>query len=253
MANKRYSRIHWTANIQGGDYPMSGLLAPALKEGAWRVVAIPGTPSRDHVFYRFLAKAPEDMEVAMVSRAGYGPKTGEPVLDFDEQVRSIAPLFTKDDGRKTIILGVSYGGALSLKCALDYPDHIVGALTVAMLVNEPRAYVRASLPLALLPGIKQILPKHLHNARQEVAGRRAQIGPLFDRLKTLDIPVTILHGDADTLVPLQAAHDLKAHFTEEQDVQFSLVKRGSHYLECERPNRLYEEIEGLKARIEQNV
>ncbi len=254
MAQKRYAPITWTAEIQGGNYPMAGLQAASNRADGWRIVAIPGTPSRDYVFYRFLARAPEYMEVTMVTRAGYGggaygEDSKDPVLDFNDQVKAIAPLFEKSDGKKTIILGVSYGGALALKCALDYPNHIHGAMTVAMLVHEPRTYVKGAIRLGGVVGINHALPQYLKNARREVIGRREQIGPLFARLKTMHQPVTILHGNRDNLVPLSAAKDLQGYFTDQQDVQFQLVQNGTHYLECERPNMLYEEIEKLKARI----
>lgn len=237
---------------------MTALLAPAIETPRtgkpWRVVAIPGTPSRDYVFLRFLARAPADMEVVMVRRAGYGgPHYGSgrlsPVLDFNEQVRAIAPLFQKDDGKQTIIMGVSYGGALALKCALDFPDYIHGAITVAMLVSEPRAYVRSAVSLGGALGVHHALPNYLKTARREVIGRRSQIGPLFDRLKTLKQPVTVMHGNRDTLVPLSAAHELLDYLGPNSDVDFCHVDGGTHYLECERPNLIYQEIEKLKGRI----
>lgn len=259
MPAKRYHSINYRADIQGGDYPMHALHAPALEKPQAglppiRIIAIPGTPSRDYVFYRFLARARADLEVTMVTRAGYGGDSygegvHEPVLSFEDQVKAIAPLFEKDDGKRTLIFGVSYGGALSLKCALDYPDYIDAVMTVAMLVHEPRAYVRGSVKLGGVPGINHALPQYLKNARREVIARRAQIKPLFEKLKTIHQPVTILHGNRDNLVPLSAAKDLQSYFSADQDVRFQLIKNGTHYLECERPNLLYKELDLLNERI----
>ncbi len=257
MTKKRYRKISYQADILGGNYPMQALHVPAREETTgdqeWRVIAIPGTPSRDYVFYRFLHHAPDNMEVTMVTRAGYlgghyGTGISDPVLSFDDQVKAIAPLFQKDDGRRALIMGVSYGGALALKSALDYPQYVDGVMTVAMLVHEPRAYVRAGIKLGGVPGINHILPQYLKNARREVIARRAQITPLFDDLKKMHQPVTIIHGNRDSLVPLSSVKDLKSYFTNEQDVEFSLAKNGSHYLECERPRFLYQELEKLKKR-----
>ena len=250
----RWSRKSYVAPILGG-YDMTYDHAPS--DGAWRVLAIPGTPSRPHMFRRFLDQAPDDLEVVVPNRAGYGgPRWGAgvraPVLSFDDQVAAFAPLFDKDDGKKTVVMGVSYGGALSLKTALDFPRRVFGAVTVAMLVSEPRAYVNASTKLAEWPLLREALPGYLHNARKEVEGRRAQIGPLFARLKELKIPIAVLHGDLDTLVPLRAAEELLGHLGPDADVAFDLVKGGTHYLELQTPQRCYRAIRDVVARAEKS-
>lgn len=248
----RYTRRTYLAPILGG-YEMSYDHAPS--DGAWRVLAIPGTPSRPHMFSRFMAVAPDDLDVIAVNRAGYGgpvygPNARAPVLSFDDQVRALAPLFDIDDGKRTIVVGVSYGGALALKTALDYPRRIVGAVTVAMLVNEPRRYVLATTRLAGLPLVREALPAYLHTARAEVAGRRSQIGPLFERLKGLDIPVTAMHGDLDTLVPMSALDELVGYFGPGADLEIERVRGGTHYLELQFPNRIYKAIRGVIARAD---
>ncbi len=252
MAAPRHTRRIYVAPILGG-YQMSYAHAPS--DGAWRVLAIPGTPSRPHMFSRFIAAAPDDLDVIAVNRAGYGgpvygPNARAPVLSFDDQVRALAPLFDIDDGKRTIVVGVSYGGALALKTALDYPHRIAGAVTVAMLVREPRRYVLASTRLASLPLVREALPAYLHTARAEVAGRRAQIAPLFARLKDLDIPVTAMHGDLDTLVPISSLDELRGYFAPEADLEIERVRGGTHYLELQFPNRVYKAIRGVIARAE---
>lgn len=249
---RNYSRLAYTAPILGG-YEMTYDHAPS--DGAWRVLAIPGTPSRPHMFRRFLEQAPEDLEIVVPNRAGYGgPMWGAgrraPVLSFDDQVRAFAPLIDKDDGKRTIVVGVSYGGALALKTALDFPRRVAGVVTVAMLVSEPRSYVNASTKIAAWPVVRDVLPGYLHNARAEVAGRREQIGPLFARLKDLKVPVTILHGDLDTLVPLEAASELQTYLAPDADKEFELVRGGTHYLELQLPQRLYKAIRRTIERAE---
>lgn len=248
----RHHRITYEAPILGG-YEASADIAPS--DGAWRVLAIPGMPSRPHMFSRMLRLAPPDLELVVPNRPGYGgPRWGKsvraPVLSFEDQVAAFRPLFDKGDGKKTIAVGVSYGGELALKCALDFPDAVKGAVTVAMLVTEPRPWVQKVIPLAETPGLKQALPHYLHNARAEVAGRRDQIGGLFARLKELQAPVTILHGDLDTLVAKADAHTLRDYFAPDADVRFEEVKGGTHYLELQFPKKLYAAIRDVIARAE---
>jgi pimeloyl-ACP methyl ester carboxylesterase len=92
------------------------------------------------------------------------------------------------------------------------------------------------------------LPKTLHHARAEVAGRRAQIGRLFSRLKEVSAPVTILHGDVDHLVSMGDARTLRGYFAKDADVEFRHVRGGTHFLEMQFPKQVYEAVNGVIGR-----
>lgn len=236
-----------------GGYEMSAAAAPA-PHAKWRIIAIPGTPSRPHMWTRFMRLAPDDLDISAVNRAGYGgPMYGDerrtPVLSFDDQIAAIAPLIEKDE-RPAVVVGVSYGGALALKAALDFPDRVKGVVTVAALVTEPRGWVLGVLPAAEWPGIRSILPAYLHNARAEVQGRRAQIADVFGRLNELEAPVTIMHGDFDWLVAEQDAAYLRSCFAPDQDVVYQPVAGGTHYLELLNPRTVYAAVRDVIARAE---
>ena len=212
----------------------------AAGEGEWRVVVFPGAPSRKYLFDRFLPAAPEGLEVVVLMRPGYGRGATRPYTDFDDQVAAAAPFLA--DGRKVVMLGVSYGGELALKTAMERTDKVVGAVAVAMLVTEPRSYVQPFADLGGAFGVRHVLPRHLHVARADLAGSRPQIGPLLAQLKRYRRPVRILHGDADHLVPLSDAHVLRNHFAPDADVAVEVVRGGSHFLELQAPERLYRAV-----------
>ncbi|MEO0400200.1 MAG: alpha/beta hydrolase [Pseudomonadota bacterium] len=255
----RRARITYAAPIEGGHEMVADHM-PIVEDAAekWRVIAIPGTPSRPHTFIRFLRIAPEDLDIIAVNRAGYGgPDYGsarrQPVLSFDDQIAAMAPLFDKDDGFRNIVVGISYGGELALKCALDFPNRIHGVVTVAALITEPLPYINAITPLAEHSPIRELLPGYLHNARAEVEGRRSQIGPLLDRLGELNVPVTILHGDLEHLVAQSDAELLLSRFPAGADVKYDPIPGGTHYLELQTPRRIYAAIRDVIARANNNV
>ncbi|MBY0422106.1 MAG: alpha/beta hydrolase, partial [Parvularculaceae bacterium] len=207
------------------------------------LVVFPGAPSRKYLFDRFLPRAPQELEVVLLMRTGYGRGVGRPYTDFNDQIAAAAP-FLEDD-KKVVALGVSYGGALAMKLALERPDKVAGVVAVAALVGEPRSYVQPFADLGGAPGVRNVLPRHLHLARAELAGRRPQIGPLFARLKAYRRPVRILHGDADHLVPLSDAHLLRTYFAADADVSIDVVKGGTHFLEMQAPMRLYGAVDAV--------
>ncbi len=218
----------------------------AERPGDWRLVIFPGTPARKYLFERMLRSAPADLETVVVARPGYGRGQTKPYLDFSDQVAAARPFF--EDGRKIVALGVSYGGELALKALVDHPETIKGAVTVAALVTEPRAWVHPFIKLGGAPGIRSMVPRTLHYSRAEVAGRRDQIGPLFSKLAEVSAPVTILHGDIDHLVAQKDAETLRGYFRADADVEFRKVRGGTHFLEMQFPDQVFEAVESVISR-----
>lgn len=233
------------------DPPLETQAHIAPSDGDWRLIVFPGTPCRKYLFDRFMPRAPRDLEVVLLMRPGYGRRHDRPYLSFNDQIAAARPFL--EDGKKVVTLGVSYGGALALKALLDHPHVVKGAVTVAALVTEPRPYVQPFADLGGAFGVRHVLPRHLHHARAELEGRRAQVGPLFARLRDERRPVSILHGDADHLVPLSDAQTLQGYFGPNADVAFDLVKGGTHFLEMQTPQRLYDAVASVIGRAQRRA
>lgn len=214
--------------------------------GDWRLVVFPGTPARKYLFERFLRTAPSDIEVVLLARPGYGRGHDKAYTDFNDQIACAKPFLEGD--KRVITMGVSYGGELALKAALDFPDVVEGVVTVAALINEPRDWVHPFVDLGGAPVIRDLLPKTLHFAREEVEGRRAQIGPLFARLKDMTRPVSIMHGNVDHLVAKDDAKTLAGYFGPEADVSMVEVSGGTHFLELQNPNQVYDAVRDVISR-----
>jgi len=221
----------------------------AERDSDWRVVIFPGTPARKYLFERMLRTAPADLEVVLLARPGYARGHDRPYLDFNDQVAAARPFL--DDAKNVVTLGVSYGGALALKALVDHPDKVKGAVTVAALISEPRPWVQPFVDLGGAPVVRSLLPRTLHYARAEVAGRRSQTGPLFESLRDVKAPVTIVHGDVDHLVSRKDAATLKSCFAPGADVEFRPVRGGTHFLEMQFPRLLFDEVKGVITRAKQ--
>ena len=160
---------------------------------------------------------------------------------FDEQVAAIKPFLTDD--KKVVTLGISYGGELAVKAAMDFPDRVVGAVAVSALIDEPHDY---ALQLEKLGGEERIhdyIPNRWKKVREEVAGRRSQIGPLLDRLKSYAGPVEVVHGDFDGIVPKANSEKLHAGLSEASRGTLDIVPGGTHYLELQYPRRLHAAVQ----------
>jgi len=172
----------------------------------------------------------------------------EPVLDFNEQIKILAPLL---DEKRTILLGASYGGALSLNAALKYTRQVEGVITSAALISEPRDYAKKIADFDIPEIIKANAPKKLQRVRAEIHGRRPQIGPLLDRVSQLDIPIEVLHGTLDTLVAKDDAEYLMRAIGD--NAKYTEITGGTHYLELQYPQHIFKAARRLIKRIEARV
>ncbi len=224
-------------------------------EGDWRVFVFTGTPSNKFIYQRFLRVAPPDLDVVVLTRPGFGRGHRAPVTDFDSQVAAIKPFLPKSHGggefgdKKIVTMGVSYGGELALKAALDFPDVVKGVVTVAALIDEPHDYALQLEKIGGINGIEPYVPNRWLKVRAEIAARRAQIGPLLDGLKSLSVPVEVLHGDFDSLVPRSNAETLMKVLPR-GGANLEIVPGGTHYLELQYPRRVHRAIQRVIERAE---
>lgn len=220
------------------------------REGAWRLLIFPGTPARRYLFDRILKRAPEHLETVLVMRPGFEKGAERAYPSFEDQIAAARP-FLQD--KKVVALGVSYGGELALKCALDHPGRVRGVVTAAALVTEPRGWVAPFVRLGGAPLVRDLLPRTLRHSCAEVAGRREQIAAVFGRLHELSCPATILHGDLDHLVALSDATTLRNYFRTDADVRFDRVGGGTHFLEMQVPDRVLAAVGDVIRRAEMRV
>ncbi len=244
---RSYRDITYTAPL---DPPLETQAMIAADPGDWRLIVFHGTPGNRYIYGRFMRTAPPGIEVVLIARPGFGKNHERAYSDFDDQIAAIKPFLPAsvegggDFGDKKIVtLGVSYGGELALKAALDFPDAIFGAVTVSALIDEPHDY---ALTLERIGGEERVqgyLPDRWKRTREEIAGRRAQIGPLLDRLKDYSGPVEVVHGDFDGIVPKANSEKLFDCLSEASRGTLDIVPGGTHYLEGQYPRRLHQAVQ----------
>ncbi len=222
-------------------------------EGDWRVIVFPGTPCNKLLFTRLLRTAPAGLDMVVLSRPGFGRGHREVYTDFEEQVAAAKPFLPGGEfgDKKVITLGVSYGGELALKAALDHPDVVKGVVTVAALIDEPHDYALQLEKIGSVNGIEPYVPNRWLKVRKEITARRAQIGPLLDRVAKIEAPVEVIHGDFDGIVPKSNAEKLMRVLPRER-TGLEIVPGGTHYLELQYPRRLHRAIQRVIERAEQS-
>ena len=195
--NAKVLRLGHTEIFMAGGRPAFAILPPPTKEKTLRH----GQP---WVFYApTLSNVPDEAERWMherfleagVSIAGVdvGEAYGSPGAHAAQEAlyREVHRRFGLS--RKACVLGRSRGGLIVASWAASHPDRVSG-LAGIYPVFDVRSYPgldRAAASYGLTPG--------------ELSGRLDRLNPVSkaDRIARAGIPALLVHGDVDTLVPLE--------------------------------------------------
>ncbi|ESR25353.1 alpha/beta fold hydrolase [Lutibaculum baratangense] len=195
-----------------------------------RIVFIHGSPGVAEEWGRFLVSVPRDRYHLAVDRPGFGQSLPEePVVELGRQARAIAPLLRADDAPKAVLVGYSYGGPVALRLAADYPDRIGGVLLIGSAGDPTEEEVHPLQELAAIEMFAGLLPLELANSNTELVALKGELETLAGSLGAIEVPVTIVQGLQDTLVPPENAVYLQRQLRA-TSVRVVLVEDGDHFL-----------------------
>lgn len=123
-------RLHFTRRGEGP--PVLGVMGFALDARYWA----PQTPA-----------VTSQNEFITFDNRGIGRSTGSPPRTIDEMANDAVRLLDALEIEKTIVFGVSMGGAISQRIVLDHPDR-VSALILAVTWARPIEFMRRQDELA---------------------------------------------------------------------------------------------------------
>lgn len=136
---------------------------------------------------------------------------------------------------KVFLVGHSFGGGVSIKFAHDFPDRVRYLVLVnsigGSMAGRPLWDWGIHFPGDLVPfSLKQVLPVVLEDALPNVIRnpraiwkvanlvRRADLTPELEQLKDRELPVVVLWGDKDKIIPRTAFDALCTAIGKEGDV-----------------------------------
>jgi pimeloyl-ACP methyl ester carboxylesterase len=145
---------------------------------------------------------------------GYGASTGSP--NFSSMVEDAHPIFDAFQGvlsdggytGKVFVMGRSLGSVSAIELASTYPDQISGLIIESGFASTSRLMTRLGFP-------------------EEYLGIEDPGFPNRTRIRTVTMPTRIIHGECDSLIPLEEGQDLYEN-SGAQSKRILIIPDGDH-------------------------
>jgi pimeloyl-ACP methyl ester carboxylesterase len=227
----------------GLGWTLSAITTPRARPAPWKIVVITGAPSWAEYWAPALADLPQDREMVVVDRPGYG--ASEPtatVCDITLQAAALAPLLKAAPGQKVLLVGQSYGAAIASVMADANPGKVSGLVLMSGYFGEPGPTARWLMDAGAR--MLKVLPRDLRNAVREISGQPAQLPHAIRALSRLRLPVHVIHGDRDDFAPIEIAERLVREARTRLPLRFERVEGADHFLNDGPTDALLAAIEG---------
>jgi len=223
--------VRRTSFIAGGGHgwQISALHTPRETPPPWKIVVITGAPSWAEYWAETLAELPQDREMIVVDRPGYGiSEPLHPVPDIRVQARALAPVLDAPRGQKVLLVGQSYGAAIAALMAEANPGKVAGLVMLSGFFGETGPTSRWLIDM----GAKalKVIPRDLRHAVIEASGQRGQLVHAKRALGRLNIPIHMIHGDKDDFAPIEVAERMAAETATRSPIRFVRAQGVNHFM-----------------------
>lgn len=218
------------------------------------IVFVHGTPGSWEAWSDFLANEELQKKYYMVAvdRPGFGKsQPGNSVTELQKQSELMGAILNlKQNSRKIILVGHSYGGPVVLKMALDYPELIGGIVLVASPADPNLEKIVWYQRLANLSLSRWILPSSINVCIDEIYSLKEELQNLEIHLSQIKPFVSIIHGGKDPLVPFSNVNYLKTKIPNNLLIDLKVNPEWNHFIPWNQPELILSSIEKLSDRLE---
>lgn len=209
------------------------------------LVLIHGSPGSLSAFEEYLKdkELVEKTNMVVIDRPGFGySDNGKVVSSLAIQAAAIAEVLKDFPDQKKILLGHSMGGPVIAKLAMDFPTLVDGLVMVAPAISPTLEPSNTWRKLIDFPLIRLFTPSALRVCNQEIIPLKEELQLMLKDWNSIKIPVTVIQGVDDPLVPAGNADFAKTVMSNNAMVKIKMIKGGNHFI-------LWSEIPLIKSAI----
>ncbi|OAV46302.1 alpha/beta hydrolase [Lewinella sp. 4G2] len=177
-----------------------------------------------------------------IDRPGYGGSgLGKAMVSVREQAENVIGVIKdrmSSPDQPVILHGSSYGGTVSARLAMDYPETIQGLLLQSASMAPREEYIYwLSYPTSHW-SIRWMLPRSIRTANREKLNHLAQLEDMADEWHNITASTVIVHGTDDWLIYPRNAYYACRKLVNAPRVVHHMVAGGQHDLIHRTPDLL---------------
>jgi len=209
------------------------------------VVFVHGSPGSWTAFIDFLKDSSLYNHAHLVSadRLGFG-KSGLGIVEssMEKQAQSIAEIIKAASPKSgAILVGHSLGGPVIARIAMDYPEQVRSLIIVAGSIDPDLEKKEWFRPIIGSFPIRYLLPVDLDVSNREIRPLKGELIRMLPLWANIRVPVTVIQGDVDDLVPPGNA-DFAKRMLINAPVKVQMVPDMNHFIPWRRPDLIREAI-----------
>jgi pimeloyl-ACP methyl ester carboxylesterase len=235
-------------------------------EGPIDLVCLHGLVDRIEIWDRIAGLLAERGRVALVDQRGHGESEAPPgPYRRQDMAADVSAVIHALGDRKTVLVGHSMGGIVSMATALEYPEQIAGLVLIgtASQCNEKTAgwYERIARAGEKdgIDGLRRAIygdesRKEIHGDAQGIADVTRTLkslyeDPLTPKLSAVGCPVLLIVGDKDPMGP-KASSIIASQFP---DAELVTVPDCGHWVHVSKPDVVIDAIDRFLSRLKENT
>jgi pimeloyl-ACP methyl ester carboxylesterase len=214
------------------------------------VIFVHGTPGEAMGWIDYLTAVPKGMRFIAIDRPGFG-KSGpdDAVTSLAAQADAVAQLASALKLEPAILVGHSLGGPVVARFAIDHPRRTAALVILAGSLDPAQEDVPWIQNVGDAWPIVAMLPRAIRNANREIIALEAELRQMEPLLATISMPVFVLHGTADDLVPYANVAFMRSHFTGAAKLSVLQLHDQNHFLPWKEKRRVNETIRAAAEQV----
>jgi pimeloyl-ACP methyl ester carboxylesterase len=209
----------------------------AGRAGAPPLLLVHGSPGTWEAWGGYL-RDPELRDQARllaVDRPGFGGTArGRAEPSLARQAAALAAVLAAEGGGPAVVAGHSLGGPIAVRLAVDRPELVRALVLVAPSIDPALEERRWFHHAGSWRAVQWFLPVDWITSNREIWPLRDELAALAARLGEVRVPVTVIQGEADELVPAANA-DFVARAFAAAPVAVERHPELGHFLLWQRP------------------
>ena len=209
------------------------------------VVFVHGSPGSWDAFIAYFRDSTLYRRARLISvdRLGFGKSgLGRAEPSLQKQAAAIAAVIGQvTPSQRAVLVGHSLGGPVIARLAMDFPHRVRSLILVAPSISPDLEKQEWFRPVLAAFPFRQLLPAELDVSNREIRPLRGELRQMLPRWASITVPVTVIQGDADNLVPPGNADFAKRMLTH-APVTMQMLPGMNHFIPWRRADTIHDAI-----------